>query len=370
MATNIKRVITSFIPIVLLLFSSSCFLEIMRTKRVLRLLEQRTKKLVDSNERLESQQRRLEFTTPNVSTPLCSKRTSGLQVSSPCMIKDVKYACTSVPNFTLRKMDAVAPRLECLGGDFSWGTCTSGKFLCRHDSICKISTKQHLPRVGFQQCAVSIVNRFIFIHVPKAGGSSMHAFLRGALCSSAHMQAVCDPGILKFDTCHTALSQHADFFVFSFVRHPFSRAISAYIMAIGWQFMKDDVLMSFEEWAQDPDLLHTRLMAMHWMPMHNFLFTTEGCAVADFVGRQESFAEDLYTALLHIGNKKLLEHLHTHGLPHNNTAKSHHSKSVGIHITDPQRIASGLSMSSRDVLFQRYRADFAKFGFRKDDWDA
>jgi len=109
-------------------------------------------------------------------------------------------------------------------------------------------------------------------------------------------------------------------------------------------------------------------MAMHWSPMHMFLLTAEGCAVADFVGRQESFAEDLRTVLLHIGNQRLLAYFNTHGIPHVNTAKSHHLKSKELRDQpiESRQIASNLSVATKNILFERYQVDFEKFGFQKD----
>ena len=286
--------------------------------------------------------------------------------SSPCSWEGAEYLCAAVPGQVLRTPDARAPLGFCLGGSFSWGTCQQGKFLCRSDRLRNATAFCHVPQVAVQQCAVSEANRFIFIHVPKAGGSSLHAFLRGALCSSsAEKGARCNATELSFQACAAATAQHPDFFKFSFVRDPIARAISAFVMASSSAFLKESsAAVTFDEWVRAPEKLNTRLMAMHWMPATHFLFTEAGCRVTDFVGRQETFEADLRTALRRIGNNKILAHLDAHGLPHENKAEQHArgSKAAQARL-DPGKIAATLSNATRALLLERYSEDFVNFGY-------
>lgn len=196
---------------------------------------------------------RVSGSRPNVS---CSAWPSS---ASPCMFDGIEYSCVRVPNATLRRKDSAAPREDCLGGAYSWGTCTQGKYLCRSDHLCHIETNR-VPSYAMQECAVSEAHRFIFIHVPKVGGSSMHAFLRGALCANrpTKTEAVCNKTQLAITNCIDATSRFPSFFKFSFVRNPISRAVSAYIMATSPSFMsKDAPVPAFDEWIRDPDALNT-----------------------------------------------------------------------------------------------------------------
>ena len=240
--------------------------------------------------------------------------------SSPCSWGARQYACTTVPGILLRTHNAPAPLESCLGGHFSWGTCQRGKFLCRSDMERNISGCRE-PQFAMQMCAVSQSNKFIFIHVPKAAGSSIIAFFRRALCSSSAANSTnCTETALSIMQCAEAVAKYPSFFRFSFVRNPLTRAMSAFLMASRPQFMQDGKLLTFEEWARDPELLNTRLYSMHWMPATNFLYTESRCRVPDFVGKQETLEADLRAALKRIGNKKILEHLDAHGMPHDNKA--------------------------------------------------
>jgi len=261
--------------------------------------------------------------------------------SSPCFWGARQYACMTVPGTLLRKQNAPMPLESCLGGHFSWGTCGQGKFLCRSDMERNISGCRE-PQFGLQMCAVSQPNKFIFIHVPKAAGSSTLAFFRRALCPSSAANSEnfkqeevrvveeCNETALLMMPCAKAVAKYPSFFRFSFVRNPFARAISAFIMASRPEFMQDSKSLTFEEWAREPEQLNTHLYAMHWMPATNFLYTESRCRVADFVGKQETMEADLRAVLKRIGNKEILEHLDAHGMPHANRASQNGSEGAKI----------------------------------------
>jgi hypothetical protein len=238
--------------------------------------------------------------------------------SSPCLWGGRQYTCMTVPGTLLHKQNAPSPLESCLGGHLSWGTCGRGQFLCRSDMERNITGCRE-PQFAVQFCAVSQTNKFIFIHVPKTGGSSINAFFRRALCSSSAANSTkCKETVLIIMQCAEAIAKYPSFFRFSFVRNPFARAISAFFMASRPEYMQDGKLLTFEEWAREPEKLNTRLYAMHWMPATNFLYTESRCRVSDFVGKQETLEADLRAALKRIGNKKILEHLDAHGIPHEN----------------------------------------------------
>jgi len=260
--------------------------------------------------------------------------------SSPCFWGARQHSCTTVPGTLLTTQNAAPPLESCLGGHFSWGTCQRGKFLCRSDMERNISGCR-VPQFAMQGCVVSQSNKFIFIHVPKAAGSSIIAFFRHALCPSSaanskncketaerakgckeaiRLVEECNEAALMMMPCDHALAKYPSFFRFSFVRNPFTRAVSAFLMASSPEFMQDGKLLTFEEWARDPELLNTHLYALHWMPATDFLYTELRCRVPDFVGKQETLEADLRAALKRIGNKDILEHLDVHGMPYVNKA--------------------------------------------------
>ena len=140
----------------------------------------------------------------------------------------------------------------------------------------------------------------------------------------------CNETALVMMPCAKAVAKYPSFFRFSFVRNPFARAISAFIMASRPEFMQDSKSLTFEEWAREPEQLNTHLYAMHWMPATNFLYTESRCRVADFVGKQETMEADLRAVLKRIGNKEILEHLDAHGMPHANRASQNGSEGAKI----------------------------------------
>ena len=115
------------------------------------------------------------------------------------------------------------------------------------------------------QCAIAKQHEFIYIHVMKSGGSSFHNFLRAVLCSKTKTDKMgrpeCDPEVLTFSGCRKAFARYPGFFRFSFVRHPFDRAVSCWGMAMRPQFRKGEAV-NFSSWAKDPSLLKTRLINM------------------------------------------------------------------------------------------------------------
>jgi len=220
------------------------------------------------------------------------------------------------------------------------------------------------PRKDYTaQCATSVEHEFIYMHVMKSGGSSFHTFLRAALCSPTEMdkkgRPVCDSRVLEFTGCKRAFAAHPDFFRFSFVRHPFSRAISCWDMAMRPSFRRGDPV-AFSEWAKDPANLKTRLISMHWQPQAFFLINKQGCPLADFVGLLDPsrFLRDLQAALEWIGSKELLDYFQERGFPRENSAKD---RKV------PDEEARTMTLETKQALFERYAEDFAAFGFSISD---
>lgn len=155
-------------------------------------------------------------------------------------------------------------------------------------------------------CAVSERYRFVYVHVLKSGGMTMKSLLKDTLCGTHKVTAAtpCPGGadLLRITTCHRAISAHPDFLVFSVVRNPFARAVSAYAMA---KFPED---VTFEQFAQSPRGLGRRtwLSSSHWSPQVDFLLTREGCPVVDFLASMDRLHEDLAKVFRVIGSPELL----------------------------------------------------------------
>lgn len=167
---------------------------------------------------------------------------------------------------------------------------------------------------------------FIFIHIPKAGGSSIEKAF-GLYGSNNQGNNAPDPSILYGvkDGCAlqhlTALEVKQrispdvweKYFKFSFVRNPFARLVSEY----SWRLKKlkknriSDI--SFSEFI-DQFLLPAfngsldDILSDHFKLQSDFLFDNDTLLV-DFIGRMENFSSDFNVLCGKIGVKTKLSHL-------------------------------------------------------------
>ena len=86
-------------------------------------------------------------------------------------------------------------------------------------------------------CAISHRYQFLYVHVLKSGGMTLKAFLKQGLCGSTNMPCRGDDHseLLQIVDCGKAIQQYPHYFVWSFVRNPFSRMYSAYAMALNYR---------------------------------------------------------------------------------------------------------------------------------------
>ncbi|MEK7168070.1 MAG: sulfotransferase family 2 domain-containing protein [Patescibacteria group bacterium] len=172
---------------------------------------------------------------------------------------------------------------------------------------------------------ISHKHKIIFIHIPKAGGSSIEKAF-GLYGSNNKGDNAPDPNIFYGIENGKAL-QHLTaleikdkipeniwnaYFKFSFVRNPFDRLVSEY----SWRLekLKKNKIpnISFSEFL-DQYLLpaingdNTDTLSDHFKLQTEFLFNQDALLV-DFVGRLENFNEDFKTICQKIGVKIKLPH--------------------------------------------------------------
>ncbi len=160
---------------------------------------------------------------------------------------------------------------------------------------------------------VNLDKRFIAIHIPKTGGSSVGAAL--GIASSSHWTAA--------DYKRALGDDFSSFFRFAFARNPWDRFLSNYHYAR----MEESLFHSAAspEKARggkhgDYDLLRTaslrdcaRLLVdgklgtaptttkAHWRPQHEWILDPQGNPIVDFVGRLESIQADFQTVAARLG---------------------------------------------------------------------
>ncbi len=142
----------------------------------------------------------------------------------------------------------------------------------------------------------------IFVHVPKAAGTSISHALYGR--SLGHFKA---SQIKKW--CPQEFEKN---FKFAFVRNPWARAVSAYRFAMqGYtdtagmrrskQYNVSDFL-SFEsfvyEWLADKDLANLDNV---FQPQYLFVVDEDEKLMVDFLGKVESFSDDLNKVMVQTG---------------------------------------------------------------------
>ena len=147
----------------------------------------------------------------------------------------------------------------------------------------------------------------IFIHVPKAAGTSISFALYGR--SLGHFKAI--------EIANWCPEEYAKLHKFAFVRNPWDRAVSAYRFALEGSTAtagirdrkqyKVNAFRSFEafvyEWLSDKDL--TKLDNV-FQPQGIYIADEKGKFMIDFLGKVESFEKDLETVSCLIGKSLLV----------------------------------------------------------------
>ena len=170
---------------------------------------------------------------------------------------------------------------------------------------------------------ISDDKKVLFVHVPKTGGVSVEVAFKGA-CPDARKKR---PGTVSMGR-HATLAkillgepQAADYWTFGFVRNPWARMVSWYSMIDQWSHrwgpasgkpqdgrhkgMRNGNDMwraaaayrDFEEFV----LRGTDELPRVGRPQISYLRAPKIGKEADFIGRTESFGEDLQTIQRHLG---------------------------------------------------------------------
>ena len=203
---------------------------------------------------------------------------------------------------------------------------------------------------------ISDLHKCIFIHVPKAGGSSIeqssifhdqrnetNEYVGGHKTALEYKRVYPD----KFDK----------YFKFTLVRNPYSRLVSAYFYLSrgggrGNSYDTEIFKKHFEHREKDfvsfcRNSLSEELIedVVHFQPQYKFLCDDNMNILVDFIGRQENFVKDAQKIFEKIG----LPYEHRHSLGSNN---KHFSE---YYTSDIQ-----------EKVFNLYKLDFELLGYQSD----
>jgi hypothetical protein len=152
-------------------------------------------------------------------------------------------------------------------------------------------------------------NKCIFVHIPKAAGTSVKKSLFPSAQQLTHYRAI--------DYFLDSPAKYKRYFVFAFSRNPYDRLVSAYNYLLeggkndaDLRF-RDTFLTTFESFS---DFVRNGLPRKeiknqyHFVPQRRFLVNYWGNIMVDFVGRVETMEEDFEVISKRIGVEARLPH--------------------------------------------------------------
>jgi len=227
---------------------------------------------------------------------------------------------------------------------------------------------------------VSHTHRCIFVHIPRAAGTSLKSVLESADLRSVQPREPFRSDDDKFHPPppHLRAGDHIAYglvtpeqfdayFKFTFVRNPWDRLVSEY------KYRRHPLTVDFKTYVFEqfpqPDWSDEYC---HIIPQYDFLYDASGTLLVDFVGRLENIRQDFATVCKRIG-------LLPTTLPHKNRAEA--VQNGGHPLVDGARaIRELLSLTrwrntfphyadyydseSRDFVARLYRNDIEAFGYR------
>ena len=199
---------------------------------------------------------------------------------------------------------------------------------------------------------ISHHRKFIFLHIPKCGGTSIESVF-----GSWRNNYSKDYFYLGKNRQHFLLNKILDeypkcsnYFKFAFIRNPFSRVVSEYNYILSnSKNLKD---LSFKDFVLNlENYLNNFAYEYHNLSLCDYLLNKEGELVVDFVGRLENFQEDFNEVCSKIKMPNLL-------LPHKNVSKKSQHNSSKKHYTEYY------DDETREIVAKKYTKDIEYFGYK------
>jgi hypothetical protein len=210
---------------------------------------------------------------------------------------------------------------------------------------------------------ISKAHKTIFVHIPKVAGQSIETMFlndlnlkwdeRSKLLLRKKRKNEKGPYRLAHLKAHEYVELNyiesnifKDYFKFSFVRNPYSRAYSYY------KYLGYSKICSFNYFLEH--VLERKIAQQHFffISQTDYLFDTHNNLLVDFVGKFESLNEDIKIVV-----RK--SNLKTDKLPHVNKSKSEIKRSVSKGIKNPKILAN---LKTNNTIFKDYREAYDSKG--------
>ena len=200
-------------------------------------------------------------------------------------------------------------------------------------------------------------HKFIFIHIPKTGGTSIESvFDPKAVVKDVRFKhyTLCDYNNLRGD--------HHNYFKFSFVRNPWDMTVSMYQYlwhkktgwGPGWRNKhKHFSKLTFEEWVKHPAFKFPTIKSAnvnsHLSGENGTFSSWIACdnSTVDFVGRFETLQQDFNTVCDKIGIPR-------QELPH-------------INKTNHKHYTEYYDDETREIVAEKYARDIERFGYEFEE---
>jgi chondroitin 4-sulfotransferase 11 len=133
-------------------------------------------------------------------------------------------------------------------------------------------------------------NKFIFIHIPKTGGSSIESIFYPSIITKT---GICKDIPNKHYTLDSLLKNEeinlGNFFSFSFIRNPWDKVLSHYLFFFKGGFDHHGSFFNFVKYYCDTD--HKGWKNNDFLPQFDYLSLDDSLAI-NFIGKFENLQED------------------------------------------------------------------------------
>ena len=146
--------------------------------------------------------------------------------------------------------------------------------------------------------------KFIFIHIPKTGGTSIECCLTSNAWDDRDKYCVGEQKLTHI-TLQQAMEKWPDcrdYFKFTFVRNPWDRLLSSYLHSKKYLKRKHKSLESYIKYGP------THSWSTHVEPQTSFIKDWGGLVAMDFIGRFENLKDDFGKVCKKIGVSSELHH--------------------------------------------------------------